>query len=103
MKHLFSPQGGAVLAATMALRPLLAFDFDGTLVRTDTLHESFLGAMRRNPATLLPLAWLAGIWPEAGWAIAVVTLAALVALALATGAGSGKEADEERARADDRQ
>lgn len=31
MKHLFSPEGDAALAATMAQRPLLAFDFDGTL------------------------------------------------------------------------
>jgi trehalose 6-phosphate phosphatase len=30
-QHLFSPEGAAALAATMATRPLLAFDFDGTL------------------------------------------------------------------------
>ena len=29
--HIFSPQGELALAATMASRPLLAFDFDGTL------------------------------------------------------------------------
>jgi trehalose 6-phosphate phosphatase len=31
LRHLFSPDGEAALAATMARRPLLAFDFDGTL------------------------------------------------------------------------
>ena len=31
MRHLFTPEGEAALAATMARRPLLAFDFDGTL------------------------------------------------------------------------
>jgi trehalose 6-phosphate phosphatase len=31
LKHLFTPEGRAALEATMRLRPLLAFDFDGTL------------------------------------------------------------------------
>ncbi len=31
MKHLFSPEGEAALIAAMKRRPLLAFDFDGTL------------------------------------------------------------------------
>ncbi len=31
MKHLFEPEGRAALAALMRERPLLAFDFDGTL------------------------------------------------------------------------
>jgi trehalose 6-phosphate phosphatase len=31
LQHLFSPEGKAALAAAMRLRPLLAFDFDGTL------------------------------------------------------------------------
>lgn len=31
MKHLFSPEGDAALALIVAKRPLLAFDFDGTL------------------------------------------------------------------------
>ena len=31
MRHLFTPEGEAALAAVMAARPLLAFDFDGTL------------------------------------------------------------------------
>ena len=31
MKHLFTPEGDLALQAVMRLRPLLAFDFDGTL------------------------------------------------------------------------
>lgn len=31
MRHLFSPEGERALAAVIALKPLLAFDFDGTL------------------------------------------------------------------------
>ena len=31
MQHLFSPDGEAALAAVLRLRPLMAFDFDGTL------------------------------------------------------------------------
>ena len=31
MKHLFTPGGERALQAVMQLRPLLAFDFDGTL------------------------------------------------------------------------
>lgn len=31
MQHLFTPAGEAALAATLQRRPLLAFDFDGTL------------------------------------------------------------------------
>lgn len=31
MKHLFAPEGEAALAAALQRRPLLAFDFDGTL------------------------------------------------------------------------
>jgi Fuc2NAc and GlcNAc transferase len=52
---------------------------------------------------LLPLAAAAGIWREAGPAIALATLLALIAAMLAAGAGSGEQADEERAGADDRQ
>ncbi len=38
----------------------LCVDLDGTLVRTDTLHESLLTLAKRSPATLLALpAWLA--------------------------------------------
>jgi len=52
---------------------------------------------------LLPLAAAAGIWREAGPAIALATLLALIAAMLAAGAGSGEQADEERAGTDDRQ
>jgi len=31
MQHLFTPEGEAALVVVMASRPLLAFDFDGTL------------------------------------------------------------------------
>ena len=31
MQHLFTPEGEAALATVIAVRPLLAFDFDGTL------------------------------------------------------------------------
>ncbi|MDE2432779.1 MAG: trehalose-phosphatase, partial [Burkholderiales bacterium] len=31
MRHLFSPQGHHSLSTVMQLKPLLAFDFDGTL------------------------------------------------------------------------
>ena len=31
MQHLFQPEGEAALAAALRQRPLLAFDFDGTL------------------------------------------------------------------------
>jgi trehalose 6-phosphate phosphatase len=40
MKHLFSPEGSTALAATLARRPLLAFDFDGTLAPIVTVPES---------------------------------------------------------------
>jgi Fuc2NAc and GlcNAc transferase len=52
---------------------------------------------------LLPLAGAAGLWREAGAAIALATLLVLAAAMLTAGAGSGEQADEERARADDRQ
>ncbi len=39
----------------------LCVDLDGTLVRTDTLDESFLGAIRRDPLSLSRVpGWLAG-------------------------------------------
>jgi trehalose 6-phosphate phosphatase len=34
MRHIFSPEGDAALAETLSRRPLLAFDFDGTLAPT---------------------------------------------------------------------
>lgn len=56
---LFHDWGGVRLSA-VALPPL-AVDMDGTLVLGDTLHESVLVLLRRNPLYLfvLPL-WLAG-------------------------------------------
>lgn len=39
LKHLFSPEGGAALASTLALSPLLAFDFDGTLAPIVARHD----------------------------------------------------------------
>jgi trehalose 6-phosphate phosphatase len=42
MKHLFTPEGQAALESVMRLRPVLAFDFDGTLApivdRPDDAH-----------------------------------------------------------------
>ncbi|MBY0467787.1 MAG: trehalose-phosphatase [Burkholderiaceae bacterium] len=40
MQHLFSPQGEAALAAALRRRPLLAFDFDGTLAPIVARPES---------------------------------------------------------------
>ncbi|MEO8165240.1 MAG: trehalose-phosphatase [Betaproteobacteria bacterium] len=39
MRHLFSPEGDQALEAAMRLRPLLAFDFDGTLAPIVARHE----------------------------------------------------------------
>lgn len=39
MKHLFGSEGVATLTATMARRPLLAFDFDGTLAPIVARHD----------------------------------------------------------------
>ncbi len=39
MKHLFSPAGDQALEAAMRHRPLLAFDFDGTLAPIVARHE----------------------------------------------------------------
>ncbi|MBC7706661.1 MAG: trehalose-phosphatase [Rhodoferax sp.] len=65
MKHLFAPEGGAVLAATMARRPLLAFDFDGTLApivaRPEDARVSQAVARRLDRlAAILPLAIISG-------------------------------------------
>lgn len=40
MQHLFSPDGEAALAAVLARKPLLAFDFDGTLAPIVARPES---------------------------------------------------------------
>lgn len=65
MKHLFAPDGEAALIATMALRPLLAFDFDGTLApivaRPDDARVSQAVARRLDRlAATLPLAIISG-------------------------------------------
>ena len=65
MKHLFSPEGDAALAATMALQPLLAFDFDGTLApivaRPEEARVSIAVSWRLDQlARRLPLAIVSG-------------------------------------------
>lgn len=57
MKHLFSPQGQKALADLLALRPLLAFDFDGTLAPIVTRPD----AARVSTAVALQLQRL-GEW-----------------------------------------
>lgn len=55
----------------------LVVDLDGTLVRTDTLHETFLGMMLKRPGALLPLSWLLltqGRAPLKGWLAQAVPL-----------------------------
>ncbi len=42
---------------------------------------------------LLPLAWLAGLWPDHGWAIALGTYALLVPAMIAAGAGASPATD----------
>jgi len=65
LRHLFSPEGDAALAATMAMRPLLAFDFDGTLApivpRPDDARVPMPVARRLDRlARVLPLAIISG-------------------------------------------
>lgn len=65
LKHLFSPEGSAALAATMRLAPLLAFDFDGTLAPIVARHDDArvpLSVTRRLQALsrTLPLAIVSG-------------------------------------------
>ncbi len=65
MRHLFSPAGEASLVATMALRPLLAFDFDGTLApivaRPDDARVPVALVHRlERLARMLPLAIVSG-------------------------------------------
>ena len=65
LKHLFSPEGSAALASTMALSPLLAFDFDGTLAPIVAHHDDArvpLAVARRLEALsrCLPLAIVSG-------------------------------------------
>ena len=65
VQHLFSPEGEAALAATMARRPLLAFDFDGTLApivaRPDDARVPLPVARRLDRlAAKLPVAIISG-------------------------------------------
>jgi trehalose 6-phosphate phosphatase len=65
MKHLFSAEGEAALAATIATRPLLAFDFDGTLApivtRPDDARVPLAVARRLDRlSALLPVAIVTG-------------------------------------------
>lgn len=65
MRHLFSTEGDAALVATMAQRPLLAFDFDGTLApivaRPDDAHVPLAVARRLDRlSAVLPVAIITG-------------------------------------------
>lgn len=65
MQHLFTPAGEAALAATLRRRPLLAFDFDGTLApivaRPDDARISRRAAARLGSlAARLPVAIVTG-------------------------------------------
>lgn len=65
MRHLFTPEGDSALSAVLRLRPLLAFDFDGTLApivaRPDDARISVAVATRLKVlATLLPVAIITG-------------------------------------------
>jgi trehalose 6-phosphate phosphatase len=65
MKHLFTPEGEAALAAALARQPLLAFDFDGTLAAIVARPEDArvpVAVVRRleQLSRLLPLAIITG-------------------------------------------
>ena len=65
MRHLFTPEGEAALAATLARRPLLAFDFDGTLAAivarpADARVPAAVARRLAQLASLLPLAIISG-------------------------------------------
>jgi trehalose 6-phosphate phosphatase len=65
MKHLFTPAGEQALATVLALQPLLAFDFDGTLApivaRPDDARVSAAVAQQlRQLAQLRPVAIVTG-------------------------------------------
>jgi trehalose 6-phosphate phosphatase len=65
MQHLFTAEGKSSLAAILARRPLLAFDFDGTLApivsRPDDARVAIAVASRlRTLATRLPVAIITG-------------------------------------------
>ncbi len=65
MQHLFTPEGEAALAAVLRLRPLMAFDFDGTLApivaRPEDARISAAVATRLKAlASRLPVAIVTG-------------------------------------------
>ena len=65
MKHLFSPEGNAALAAALRLQPLLAFDFDGTLAPivshpSDARIPAEVADKLRQLARRLPVAIVTG-------------------------------------------
>lgn len=65
MQHLFSPEGDAALAAAMALRPLMAFDFDGTLAHIvahpdDARISQAVATRLKRLARQLPVAIVTG-------------------------------------------
>jgi trehalose 6-phosphate phosphatase len=65
MRHLFGTDGEAALAAALRQRPLLAFDFDGTLApivarAEDARLSTAVSARLRALATQLPLAIVTG-------------------------------------------
>ena len=78
MKHLFTPEGEAALQAILALRPLLAFDFDGTLapivVRPDDARvppavARHLETIARDfPVAILTGRSVADVMPRLGFA-----------------------------------
>ena len=65
MQHLFGSEGAAALIATMARRPLLAFDFDGTLAPIvarpeDARVSQAVAAQLGRLSAILPLAIISG-------------------------------------------
>lgn len=78
MKHLLTPEGEAALQAVLALRPLLAFDFDGTLapivVRPDdarvppTVARHLAAIARHLPVAILTGRSVADVTPRLGFA-----------------------------------
>lgn len=65
MQHVFSPRGEAALARTLRRRPLLAFDFDGTLTPivarpSDAYLSKAVSARLATLATHLPVAIVTG-------------------------------------------
>ena len=65
MQHLFSPEGDAALAAAMQLRPLMAFDFDGTLAHIvrhpdDARISQAVATRLKRLAKQLPVAIVTG-------------------------------------------